>query len=468
MKNAALQSLLPFAGWSSDRLREVEFVGGMDPLLPTSFKVTETGTATLAAVGLAVSDLWELRTGRRQNLSIDTGHATASLRSTKYLRLDGAKVDTERNTVMGIYPARNGRWSYLHCNFPHHRAAALKVLGVPEDRQAVTEAVAKWDAQELEEAIIAAGGAGGMVRSAAEWAEHPQGRAVASLPLMEIVKIGDSPPEALPDGERPLSHLRVLDLTRVLAGPTCARVLAEQGADVMKISAPHIPTITYQEYDTGLGKLSAHLDLRDEKELGTLRDLVRDCDVFSQGYRPGTLAGRGLSPEALAALRPGIVCVSLCAFGHEGPWASRRGFDTAVQVVSGIAARQGELYPGDDGAPKFYPLSAIDYLTGNLMAFGAMVALRRRAVEGGSWFVRTSLAQIGHWLQAQGELAAGDLDGVAAEFEATNIEKWTTSTDTPMGRLTHLAPVVQFSETPARWARPSVPLGHSDPVWPAR
>jgi crotonobetainyl-CoA:carnitine CoA-transferase CaiB-like acyl-CoA transferase len=285
---------------------------------------------------------------------------------------------------------------------------------------------------------------------------------------MEIVKIGDSPPEALPDGERPLSHLRVLDLTRVLAGPTCARVLAEQGADVMKISAPHIPTITYQEYDTGLGKLSAHLDLRDEKELGTLRDLVRDCDVFSQGYRPGTLAGRGLSPEALAALRPGIVCVSLCAFGHEGPWASRRGFDTAVQVVSGIAARQGELYPGDDGAPKFYPLSAIDYLTGNLMAFGAMVALRRRAVEGGSWFVRTSLAQIGHWLQAQGELAAGDLDGVAAEFEATDIEKWTTSTDTPMGRLTHLAPVVQFSETPARWARPSVPLGHSDPVWPAR
>lgn len=468
MKNAALQSLLPFAGWSSDRLREVEFVGGMDPLLPTSFKVTETGTATLAAVGLAVSDLWELRTGRRQNLSIDTGHATASLRSTKYLRLDGAKVDTERNTVMGIYPARNGRWSYLHCNFPHHRAAALKVLGVPEDRQAVTEAVAKWDAQELEEAIIAAGGAGGMVRSAAEWAEHPQGRAVASLPLMEIVKIGDSPPEALPDGERPLSHLRVLDLTRVLAGPTCARVLAEQGADVMKISAPHIPTITYQEYDTGLGKLSAHLDLRDEKELGTLRDLVRDCDVFSQGYRPGTLAGRGLSPEALAALRPGIVCVSLCAFGHEGPWASRRGFDTAVQVVSGIAARQGELYPGDDGAPKFYPLSAIDYLTGNLMAFGAMVALRRRAVEGGSWFVRTSLAQIGRWLQVQGELAAGDLDGVAAEFDATDIEKWTTSTDTPMGRLTHLAPVVQFSETPARWARPSVPLGHSDPVWPAR
>lgn len=160
--------------------------------------------------------------------------------------------------------------------------------------------------------------------------------------------------------------------------------------------------------------------------------------------------------------------MSLSAFGHEGPWASRRGFDTAVQVVSGIAARQGELFPGADGAPKFYPLSAIDYLTGNLMAFGAMVALRKRAEEGGSWLVRTSLAQVGHWLQSQGELALSDLGGVAQDFDAADIEKWRITTDTPMGRLTHLAPVVQFSETPARWARPSVPLGHNDPVWPAR
>ncbi len=468
MKNTALQSLLHFAGWSPDRANGVEFIGDLDPQLPTSFKVTETGTATLAALGLAVSDLWEQRTGRRQDVRIDTRHATASLRSTNYLRLDGDKVSNAANPVMGIYPAKDGRWSYLHCNFPHHRAAALKVVGTPEDKQAVTEAVAKWDALELEEAIIAAGGAGGMVRSAAEWAEHPQGLAVASLPLMEIVKIGDSPPEALPEGDRPLSNLRVLDLTRVLAGPTCARNLAEQGADVLKISAPHIPFIEHQEYDTGLGKLSAHLDLREAINLETMRDLVRNCDVFSQGYRPGTLADRGLSPEELAELRPGIVCVSLCAFGHEGPWASRRGFDTAVQVVSGIAARQGELFPGEDGAPKFYPVSAIDYLTGNLMAFGAMVALRKRIEEGGSWLVRTSLAQVGHWLQAQGELAMSDLDGVAADFGAAEIEKWRMSTDTPMGRLTHLAPVVQFSETPARWACPSVPLGHSDPVWPAR
>ena len=220
------------------------------------------------------------------------------------------------------------------------------MLGVAEDRDAVARAVADWNAADLEEAIIAAKGAGGMVRSQAEWASHPQAAAIAALPLMEIVRIGDSPPEPLPAGDRPLTGIRVLDLTRVLAGPTCARTLAEHGADVMKITAAHLPNLGYQEWDTGHGKLSAQLDLRAPGDLETLRGLVREADVFSQGYRPGSLAGRSLSPEELAALRPGLVYVSLSAFGHTGPWASRRGFDTVVQTVSGMTARQAEIVPG--------------------------------------------------------------------------------------------------------------------------
>ena len=263
MTNDALRTILPIAGWAEERARAVEITGGADPILPTPFRIGETGAATLAAVGLAVSDLWELRGGRRQEVAVDTRQATASLRSGHYMKMDGAPVSTERNTVMGVYPAKNGRWSYLHCNFPNHRAAALNVLGVPEDREAVRKAVAQWDALELEEAIIAAKGAGGMVRTMDEWAKHPQAAAIASLPLMEIVKIGDSPPEKLPDGDRPLSGIRVLDLTRVLAGPTCARTLAEHGADVLKITGAHLPNLGYQEYDTGHGKLSAHLDLRE-------------------------------------------------------------------------------------------------------------------------------------------------------------------------------------------------------------
>ncbi|MGH8663670.1 MAG: CoA transferase [Burkholderiales bacterium] len=468
MTNEALRTILPIAGWPEARLREVEIAGSYDPILPTSFRITETGTAALAAVGLAVSDLWEMRTGRRQKIAIDTRQATASLRSGHYLVMEGQPVDFGRHTIMGVYPAKNGRWNYLHCNFPNHREAALKVLGVPEDRDAVRKAVAQWDAQELEEAIIAAKGAGGMVRTMAEWAQHPQGIAVAALPLMEIIKIGDSAPEPLPAGDRPLSGVRVLDLTRVIAGPTCARTLAEHGADVLKITGAHLPSLGRQEYDTGHGKLSAHLDLREAKDVETLKGLVRGTDVFSQGYRPGALGNRGFSPEALAELRPGIVCVSLCAFSHAGPWASRRGFDTVIQTVSGITHRQGELFPGAEPGPQFYPVSAIDYLTGYLMAVGAMVALARRAREGGSWLVRISLAQVGRWLVSRGEVPQAELKNVQKEFTPAELERWAMTSDTPVGRLRHLAPVLQLSETPPRWARPTVPLGHHQPVWPER
>ncbi len=462
-----LNTIFPIAGWPESRANELDITGGFDPVLPTPFRMAEASTATLAAVGLAVNDLWELRTGRRQKIAINTRQATASLRSGTYLKMEDTPVPNGRNVVMGTYPAKHGRWSYIHCNFPNHRAAALKVLGVAEDRDAVTKAIAQWDALELEEAIIAAGGAGGMVRTMAEWAQHPQGMAIAGLPLMEIVKIADSPAEPLPKGERPLSGVRVLDLTRVIAGPTCARTLAEHGAEVLKITGKHLPSLGRQEYDTGHGKLSAHLDLREAKDVEILRGLVRKADVFSQGYRPGTLGNRGFTPEALAQLRPGIVVVSLCAFSHAGPWASRRGFDTVVQTVSGITHRQGEVFPGAVPGPQFYPVSAIDFLTGYLMAFGASVALARRTREGGSWLVRISLAQVGRWLVQRGEVPAAELTNVAKEFTPEELERWKMTSNTPVGRLQHLAPVVQMSETPAYWDKPTVPLGYHQPVWPA-
>src|SRR5213082_3765325 len=288
-----------------------------------------------------------------------------------------------------------------------------------------------------------------MVRTTQQWAEHPQSAAVALLPLIEIERIGDAPREPLPPAARPLRGIRVLDLTRVLAGPTCARTLAEHGADVLRITGAHLPSLGYQELDTGHGKLAAHLDLRAPGDVDILRGLVRKADVFSQGYRPGTLANRGLSPEELSAIRPGLVYVSLCAFSHAGPWASRRGFDTVVQNVSGITTRQGQVFPGAEaGAPQFYPVSAIDYLTGYLMAFGAMVALARRAREGGSWLVRISLAQTGRWLVGRGEVPERELKDVPKEFTREELERWSTVSDTPAGRLHHLGPVMRLSETP--------------------
>src|SRR6516164_7611907 len=192
--NEALRTILPIAGWGDTQAADVMFTGGADPVLPTPFHIGAAAAATLAASGLAATELWQVRTGRRQRVTVDLRQATAALRSGRYLQLAGTEVSSERNTLMGFYPTRDGRWSYLHCNFPNHRAAALGVLGVAEDRDAVARAVAQWDAGELEEAIIAAKGAGGMVRTRDEWKRHPQGIAVAGLPLMEIIKIGDSAP----------------------------------------------------------------------------------------------------------------------------------------------------------------------------------------------------------------------------------------------------------------------------------
>ena len=236
----------------------------------------------------------------------------------------------------------------------------------------------------------------------------------------------------------------------------------------MKVTGAHLPSIGHQEYDTGHGKLSTHLDLREPDDLEIMRGLVREADVFSQGYRPGTLAKRGLSPEALAEIRPGIVYVSLSAFSHVGPWAPRRGFDTVVQTVSGITNRQGELFIGDSPGPQFYPVSAIDYLTGYLMAFGALVALARRTTEGGSWLVRVSLAQIGRWLVERGQTPETKLHDIPEQFTPEELKRWSMTSDTPMGKLGHLGPVVRLSETPPHWSRTSVPLGYNEPVWPDR
>ena len=354
---------------------------------------------------------------------MDLRQATASLRSGHYMKLGEGEVSARAQHDHGRLSdqGRPLELSALQLPQPPRRRAERTGRGGGSRRRGARGA--SWNAADLEEAIIAAKGAGGMVRR-----QGGMGAASAGGCDRVAAAAGDrahwrQPAEPLPAGDRPLSGIRVLDLTRVLAGPTCARTLAEHGADVLKITAAHLPNLGYQEFDTGHGKLSAQLDLREQRDVDMLRGLVREADVFSQGYRPGTLAIRGLSPEELAAIRPGLVYVSLCAFGHAGPWASRRGFDTVVQTVSGITARQAEVVPGKTPGPQFYPVSAIDYCTGYLMAFGAMVALERRAPEGGSWLVRISLAQVGKWIV---DLRRGAGRGARMRPRSSRRRSWST------------------------------------------
>jgi crotonobetainyl-CoA:carnitine CoA-transferase CaiB-like acyl-CoA transferase len=255
----------------------------------------------------------------------------------------------------------------------------------------------------------------------------------------------------------------VLDLTRVLAGPACARSLAEHGADVLKISASHLPDLGAVELDTGIGKLSARLDLRSAGAVSSLKNLAKEADVFSQSYRPGSLAARGFSPEALAALRPGIVCVSLSAWGNSGPWRERRGYDSIVQAVSGMAKASG-----DGTKPKLLPVSAIDYVSGYLMAFGATVALARRAREGGSWHVRVALARVGRWIVERGVLPPEAIKEIPAEVSNEELEPLMGEMDAPAARIRYLRPVLHLSQTPPYWARPPVPLGTHPAAWPER
>ena len=468
MPYTALAELLTAAAVARPEAGQID-IRGDDPVFGTRFRIGAAGAAAIAASAIAADHLWASRNPhrRRQTISIDLRHAAAALRSARYLQIGGSAPKEFLDPVSGVYQAWNQRWVYLHCNFPNHRAAALGVLGLAADadRDAVARAVRERDAFELEGAVHAARGCAGLVRTQEEWSHHPQSGAVASVPLLEIDRIGDAPPEQLQPGARPLSGFRVLDFTRVLAGPTCARALAEHGADVLKISGPHLPHSGDVEIDTGLGKLSAFLDLRQPMALETLVSLVRDgrCDVFSQSYRPGALAARGLDVETLATLRPGIVCVELSAWGRAGPWAQRRGFDTVVQCASGMAMIQG----GGE-TPRTMPVSAIDYVSGYLMAFGAMVALERRAREGGSWRVRVSLARTGKWIVDRSLLDAAAIVDVPKELPDDEIARITMQTPSPLGLIRHLAPVAHMSDTPARWARPPTPLGHDAPVWPER
>ncbi len=346
----------------------------------------------------------------------------------------------------------------LHTNFAHHREGVLRLLGCAGDRAGVQAALDNWRALAFEQSAADAGLCVTAMRAFAEWDAHPQGQAIAALPPVEIERIGDAPPVPLPTADRPLGGVRVLDLTRIIAGPVAGRTLAVHGADVLLITSPFLPAVPALVVDTGRGKLSAHLDLDAEADRARLCSLVGQADVLLQAYRPGTLAARGFGPAACARLRPGIVYASLSAYGRAGPWSGRRGFDSLVQTASGFNRAEAEA--AGSAAPKPLPAQALDHASGYLLAFGIMAALRRRAVEGGSWHVQVSLARTGLWLRGLGRI-----DGMTCPEPA--FDDLLATTPSGFGRLTAVRHAARMSETPPHWSRPAVPLGADPPEWPA-
>lgn len=449
-------------------------IEGSDPVLSTRFRIGDTCAAVLGGVGVAVNDIWEMRTGQRQKAKVNVRHAAAGLKSSSYLQRPDSLgafrdvVNADHESMRRItqpWPTKDGRFVLPHFGLPNLKARMMKLLGCEPNPESVGKAVAKWNALDLEAAIDEHRVCGGMVRTNDEWLATPHGKVLAAKPIVEVIKIADGP--AMPfaslsagsPSARPLDGIRVLDLTRILAGPVAARTLAEHGAEVLMVTAARLPQIPEHVVDTSHGKRSCFLDLSKAEDAARLRALVQDADVFSQGYRPGMIGKHGFSPEELAAIKPGLVYTSISCYGADGPFSHRGGWEQVAQTMTGIC------HDNNPARPHLLPAAACDYTTGYLAAYGVMLALARRAREGGSYHVRVSLCQSGMFIHRQGKVEYGqpDMDLSPAELDEVLIE----TCPPHLGPVRHLGPILKLSETPPRWSRPTPRLGGDRPEWPA-
>ncbi len=436
---------------------------------PSSFCIDVAAPAAVAASGLASAWIDQ----HRQQLpmppvNVDVGHVLAECSG--YFTIDGEQPNLWA-PISGLYAcgADLGEpgWLRIHANFDHHRDGLLRLMGLPTGaatpRQAVADALKGWTAQAVEERAAALGLVVAAARSPQAWQAHPQSAAVAAQPLVSITPLDSGQPAAArgwpaPARHRPLDGLRVLDLTRILAGPVAARSLAAQGADVLMVNGPGLPNIDAIA-DMSRGKRSALLDLKTQTGQCTMAALLGQAHVLLQGYRPGALDALGLEPQSVARLRPGIVYASLSAYGRSGPWADRRGFDSLVQTVCGINWAEGQAF-GSAGL-RALPLQILDYSAGFLLAFGIQAALYRQVTQGGSWHVQVSLARVAQWLQSMGQRPVSAAPAPASVPPAAYLE----TMDTGFGRLRAVRHSAVLQGLPSGWPHAGQPPGGDQPCW---
>ncbi|MFI8823310.1 CoA transferase [Streptomyces sp. NPDC053431] len=402
--------------------------GGVSGLLSARLPVMDLARATVAVAGLAAVE----RAGVAGPVRVDDGAVATAFVSERHLRVDG-RAPVNFAPLSRFWRAADG-WVRTHANYPHHKAALLAALGVADSVEAVTAAIAERKAVEVETAVYAAGGLAVALRTPEEWAAHEQGREVAARPLLTRERLDDAAP-----GRRAGRPLRVLDLTRVIAGPVATRTLALLGADVLRIDPPGSPELPDQHADTDIGKRTAALDLERPSDRRTFEELLGAADVLVTGYRPGALDRFDLG-------RPGLVIARLSAWGDYGPWGERRGFDSLVQVATGIAAVEGSA-----AEPGALPAQALDHGTGYLLAAAVLRSLTEQDRDGGTRLVRLALAQTGHWL--------------THTLPRYRPEHHLAEADGPLGRLRYALSPVSYEGGPADWSRPPGVAGADDPAW---
>ncbi|MFC8584872.1 CoA transferase [Streptomyces sp. NPDC057217] len=421
------ESLWSALGGDPALVDRVSFTGPSG-LLPARLPVMDLARASVAVAGLAAVE----RAGLPGPVRVDDGAVATAFTSERHLRV-GGRAPVNFAPLSRFWRAADG-WVRTHANYPHHRAALLAALGVPSGAvEEVAAAIGGRRAVEVETAVYGAGGLAVALRTPGEWAAHPQGRAVAGSPLLTRERLDEAPPR------RRSGPPRVLDLTRVLAGPVATRTLALLGADVLRIDPPGNPELPDQHADTNVGKRTTVLDLERPTDRRTFGELLDAADVLVTGYRPGALDRFGLH-------RPGLVTARVSAWGEDGPWGGRRGFDSLVQAATGIAVVEGSAEE-----PGALPAQALDHGTGYLLAAAVLRSLTERDREGGTRLVRVALARTGHWLTHA--LPAYDPGRHLAESEG------------PLGRLRHALSPVAYEGGPAGWSRPPGLPGADAPAW---
>jgi crotonobetainyl-CoA:carnitine CoA-transferase CaiB-like acyl-CoA transferase len=430
-----------------------------DEVLDARLPVRELARACVGVCALAAAELGARRAGRTEvpRVRVDDGAVGTAFVSERHLLVDG-RAPVTFAPLSRFWRTADG-WVRTHANYPHHRERLLSVLGVPAaDVPAVESALVERSSLDVEEAVYGAGGLAVALRTAEEWAAHEQARAIAARPLVEHERLDTAYARVLAPIEGgpllPAAGVRVLDLTRVIAGPVATRTLALLGADVLRVDPPGMPEILDQHADTGFGKRSTTLDLARTADRRAFEELLTAADVVLTGYRPGALDRFGLSPDALVGRRSGLVVAELSAWGAYGPWAGRRGFDSLVQVATGIAVIEGARE-----RPGALPAQALDHGTGYLLAAAVLRALTEQSEQGYSRVVRLSLARTAAWLMGGIERAPGEGEALGGP------EAWLAERDSRLGRLRYALPPASFEGGPGDWARPPGVWGADEARW---
>jgi crotonobetainyl-CoA:carnitine CoA-transferase CaiB-like acyl-CoA transferase len=451
----------------SEHLPRLPEVVGDAASLRSTFAVPEVATACVAAALMAAAELHEQRNGGRPALQLDRRQVAAAVRSERYFEVDGVVASMGFAPLSRFWRTADG-WIRTHANFPWHRDALLRELAVDDhDPDSVGDAIRTRQSLELEGAVVAAGGVAGALRDIDEWRRHPQGAAVERESLVRHDRVEGAPAGRDGRSDLPADGLRVLDLTRVIAGPVCTRFLGALGADVLRVDPPQRPDLAHgSPADTLLGKRSVVLDLSVAEARSTLDELLHRADLVVCGYRPGALERFGLDATSLVGRYPGLVVVVIDAWGHTGPWATRRGFDSVVQAVTGIAVGESVADESVDAEqPGALPCQLLDHGTGYLAAAAGLVGLQRQRSEGGSHICRLSLARTAAWLTSidpgrRAQVAddptdaAPEADGVLQELSDLDV---TIRAVRPPGSfdghpLQWPGRITRYGEDPASWA----------------